>query len=110
MENCCRAILEASSSEPSSEDSVDEGRPENEQVEAAVDRVVGPWSGRVQRPIPEAAVFFRHCSSRRLHLVMQENATSFVCGRALGQHFQELESRPMVLDARCKQCFRGFVV
>ena len=86
-------------SESSSEDSVDEETPENEQVEAAVDRVVGPWSGRVQRPIPEAAVFF-----------MQENATSFVCGRALGQHFQELESRPMVLDGRCKQCFRGFVV
>ena len=91
----------------SSEDSVDEERPDHEHEEAAVGEVVG----ELELPLEgyydfSSEMLFRHSVSRVIHRVEDEAGDRFACGRFGSDAYIQLPNMPECLYPLCRQCFK----
>ena len=89
----------------SSESSEDEEDNEPEAVEAAVDEMAGSWQQHADDPwdLPGAA-FYRHLTSRCIHVLQDEAGLEFLCGRPVTATYVALTSRPKFMHPTCNTC------
>eukprot|EP00435_Cladocopium_sp_Y103_P013914 s2855_g3.t1 len=94
--------------ESSSESSGDEEQHDVEQEESAVDTVARAWQlNKDTGWMALSAVYFRHKSSRCIHVLQDESGANFLCGRSISVHYVRLERRPEFLHPVCTTCERA---
>ena len=95
--------LEVSPSEASmdEEDNVPDLRAE----ESAADVLVPPWSELVVND-PDAHVYIRHITSRKLHRLADESGNRLKCGKRCSKKFERLAERPKFMADMCQNCFK----
>ena len=105
-----QAAQERYSGEPvesSSESSVDEEDHEFGRDEEAIDRMAGEWQGNKTTPwMTLAAIYYRHNTSRCIHVLQDEGGAEFCCGRRISMAYVRLERRPQFLHPVCTTCER----
>ena len=96
-------VEEPSESEVSldEEDNVQDLRAE----EAAADQVVPPWAELVVQD-PDALVYVRHITSRKLHRLADESGNRLKCGKACARKFERLSEKPRFMADMCLNCFK----
>ena len=96
-------VEEPSESEVSldEEDNVQDLRAE----EAAADQVVPPWAELVVQD-PDALVYVRHITSRKLHRLADESGNRLKCGKACTRKFERLSEKPRFMADMCLNCFK----
>lgn len=87
----------------SSGDSQDEEEAEHSENEKAVERFAGEW-GDVG--MPEQAAYFRHKTSRCLHITADESGMLFKCGRMVTGQYLKCVGTPQFIHPSCAACFR----
>lgn len=94
--------------ETSSESSADEDEPDFDEEEAAIEEVVGEWQGNKATPwMSLAAVYFRHSTSRCIHVLRDESGAEFSCGRKITSAYLRLSAKPKFLHPTCATCERN---
>ena len=105
-----QAAQERYSGEPvesSSESSGDEEDHEFGRDEEAIDRMAGEWQGNKTTPwMTLAAIYYRHNTSRCIHVLQDEGGAEFCCGRRISMAYVRLERRPQFLHPVCTTCER----
>ena len=91
----------------SSQDSADEENPDHEIEEFAVEEVVGEFLGHIKPEHINEGLLYRHPVSRTIHVLVEESAGKFKCGREVSSTHVKVEVKPKVLHPVCKQCFPG---
>ena len=92
----------------SSEGSGDEELHDAEQEEMAVEKVTGAWQLHKETSwMRLAAVYFRHKTSRCIHVLQDESGSDFLCGRRISAHYIRLERKPEFLHPVCTMCERA---
>ena len=71
--------------------------------EKAVERFAGEW-GDVG--MPEQAAYFRHKTSRCLHIAADESGMLFKCGRMATGQYLKCVGTPQFIHPSCAACFR----
>ena len=100
--------VQAELDESSSESSGDEEHHDFDQDEAAVDKLAGAWQVNKDMAWNRlAAVYFRHRSSRCIHVVQDEGGSEFMCGRRVSVHYVRMERKPEFLHPVCMTCERA---
>jgi hypothetical protein len=93
--------------ESSSESSGDEEDHEFGRDEEAIDRMAGEWQGNKTTPwMTLAAIYYRHNTSRCIHVLQDEGGAEFCCGRRISMAYVRLERRPQFLHPVCTTCER----
>lgn len=93
--------------ESSSESSCDEEDNDQAADEVAIDKVAGSWQGNKETPWTSiTAAYFRHCTSRCIHVLMDEGGSDFCCGRRITTAYVRLGKRPDFLHPMCSTCER----
>ena len=95
---------EGSDSGSSTEGSSDEEDARASDVEAAVDRVVGPWADEHQ--LSADAIFVRNQVSRCIHVMRDEAGSHLKCGRKMSTKFELLPEKPAFMNPVCKYLFQ----
>ena len=91
----------------SSESSGDEEDVEDAKAEEAIDAIAGHWQGTRDISWSKvAAVFFRHSTSRCIHVLQDEAGAEFCCGRRITTAYIRLEKKPDFLHPLCSTCER----
>ena len=87
----------------SSGDSQDEESMEHSEEEEAVEKFTGTWgdAGAV-----ESSVYFRHVTSRCIHLTADESGLLFRCGRMVSSQYIKCNDVPKFLHPSCGACFK----
>ena len=96
---------EGSDSGSSTEGSSDEEDARASDVEAAVDRVVGPWADEHQ--LSADAIFVRNQVSRCIHVMRDEAGSHLKCGRKMSTKFELLPEKPAFMNPVCNTCFKS---
>ena len=97
--------------ESSSESSIDEEDHDQGMDEKAVDVIAGVWQGHKATPwMGLSAVYFRHRTSRCIHVLRDESGNDFLCGRRIGQQFIRLDKKPEFMHPVCAGCERSLRV
>lgn len=92
---------DASSS--SSGDSRDEDEADHTDEEQALEQFAGKWGPE----IPESqAVYFRHKTSRCLHVTADETGMLFKCGRLVSGQYIKCQAKPQFTHPSCSSCFK----
>ena len=89
----------------SSEDSADEKAPDHAMDEDALNSVAEKWSSHIRQEHIDEGFLFRHPISRTIHVLLEEGATKFKCGREVVSSHLRLNEAPLVMHPACKQCF-----
>ena len=93
--------------ESSSESSGDEEDHDDAKDEEAIDAIAGQWQGTRDTPWSRvAAVFFRHSTSRCIHVMLDESGADFCCDRRITTAYIRLEKKPDFLHPLCSTCER----
>ncbi|CAE7808661.1 unnamed protein product [Symbiodinium sp. CCMP2592] len=94
---------EPSASEASldEEDNVQDLRAE----EAAADEIIPPWA-ELSVGDPDAHVYIRHITSRKLHRLADEGGNRLRCGKRCSKKFERLAERPRFMADMCQNCFK----
>ncbi|CAE7244370.1 unnamed protein product [Symbiodinium sp. CCMP2592] len=94
---------EPSASEASldEEDNVQDLRAE----EAAADEIIPPWA-ELAVGDPDAHVYIRHITSRKLHRLADEGGNRLRCGKRCSKKFERLAERPRFMADMCQNCFK----
>ena len=93
--------------ESSSESSGDEEDHDAAKDEDAIDRIAGPWQGNRDTPwFSVTAAYFRHSTSRCIHVLQDEAGAEFCCGRRITPAYDRLERKPDFLHPMCSTCER----
>ena len=93
--------------ESSSESSGDEENHDFAEDEEAVDSMMTAWQANKETQwMSLAAVYFRHESSRIIHVLQDESGSEFLCGRGISHHYVRLDRRPRFLHPVCIMCER----
>ena len=93
--------------ESSSESSGDEEDHDAAKDEDAIDEIAGKWQGNKETQWSRvAAVYFRHCTSRCIHVLHDEGGAEFCCGRRITTAYDRMEKRPEFLHPMCSTCER----
>ena len=87
----------------SSADSQDEEEAEHSEEERAVELFAGKWGAE---SVPAEALYFRHVTSRCLHITCDETGMLFKCGRMVSTQYVKCEGTPRFLHPSCTGCFR----
>ena len=94
----------------SSESSADEEDHEFEKDEEAIDSCAGTWQSNMETPwMALAAVYFRHKTSRCIHVLQDEAGAEFMCGRRLSTAYTRLPKKPDFLHPICIACERAVI-
>ena len=89
----------------SSESSQDEECKDQGRDEAAIDRVAGRWQCNRETSLTSlAAVYFRHQSSRCIHILLDESGAQFSCGRRISTAYERLPKAPAFAHPLCSTC------
>eukprot|EP00435_Cladocopium_sp_Y103_P071848 s1184_g38.t1 len=93
--------------ESSSESSGDEEDHDLNKDEEAIDEIAGAWQGNKEtRWSIVAAVYFRHSTSRCIHVLLDESGAEFCCGRRITTAYERMSKRPEFLHPMCSICER----
>ena len=93
--------------ESSSESSCDEEDNDQAEDEDAIDRIAGAWQGNRDTPWASiSAVYFRHSTSRCIHVLQDESGSDFCCGRRISVAYVRLPKRLDFLHPMCSTCER----
>ena len=73
-----------------------------------MDKLAGAWQVNKDTAWNRlAAVYFRHRSSRCIHVVQDEGGSEFMCGRRVSVHYVRMERKPEFLHPVCMTCERA---
>ena len=81
----------------SSEDSADEEAPDHDMDEDALNSVAEKWSGHIRQEHIDEGFLHRHPISRTIHVLLEEGATKFKCGREVVSSHLRLDEAPLKL-------------
>eukprot|EP00435_Cladocopium_sp_Y103_P025590 s3086_g6.t1 len=87
----------------SSADSMDEEDADRTDEEAAIDKFAGRFGPEGPE---ESVVYFRHCTSRCLHVTADETGQLFKCGRLVTGQYTKCLSPPQFRHPSCATCFK----
>ena len=83
------------------EDNVQDLRAE----EGAADELIPPWAEFAVGD-PDAHVYIRHITSRKLHRLADEGGNRLKCGKLCSRKFEKLGERPRFMADMCQNCFK----
>ena len=102
-----QGVAVADEIESSSESSGDEEDHDVAKDEDAINQIAGEWQGnRETRWAQVTAVYFRHSTSRCIHVLLDEAGAEFCCGRRITTAYDRMEKRPDFLHPLCSTCER----
>ena len=74
-------------------------------LEGAADELIPQWAESAVGD-PDAHVYIRHITSRKLHRLADEGGNRLKCGKLCSRKFDKLGERPRFLADMCQNCFK----